>query len=144
MSQLCSPLSPETIWSIAVLIDGGDGPPLTALSYEDRIAILAAVIRLREQRAVEAMLREASANPALADRLLDREERRFLPRKGRRGTVGTVDDLVAEILLSPEGLLLLNVLSVLMSAVCGRPVAVGFLPGLPFGVVSGWRATKLR
>lgn len=145
MTELRSPLSPESIWSIAIQIDGGDGPPLSALSYEDRIAILAAVVRLREQRAVEAMLREAVANPVVADRLLTRDETRGLRLDRHRRGVGRVDDLVARILLSTEGLLLLNLLAALVSiptsAITGQPVVIAFLPGLPFGAISGWRST---
>lgn len=140
--QPCSPLSSESVLLIALQIDGGGGPSLSQVSAEDRAAILGAVVRLRERRAVEEML--AAGDPVLSERLLDRDERRVERLDGRRRTVGRVDDVVADILTSPEGVALLNLLSALVclsvSPVTGQRMMLTVVPA-PFGALSGWRAT---
>ncbi|MBC7907243.1 MAG: hypothetical protein H7Y60_10920 [Rhodospirillaceae bacterium] len=139
-----SPLSFECVQTIALQIDGGGGPSLGMVSAEDRAAILGAVVRLRERRRVGQLLAQAECNPDLLDNLLDRDERRAERLAGPRRHLGSVDGIVADILTSPEGVLLLNLLSALvslpLSVVTGQRVMLAIVPA-PFGVLTGWRAT---
>lgn len=55
-------------------------------------AILGALVRLLERRRVEAMLMQAEHDPAVADRLLDREQLRLERWTGGVRSVGRATD----------------------------------------------------
>jgi len=149
MAKFRSPLTPEQIECLADFVDAGN--PISAkISPYDAAIILGVVIRRRERRRVAALLAQAELadDAAIRDRLVAREEeRRLWQGRGLPG-LAPPDDIVVELLTSPEGRLLIALLAAMvclpMSLATGRSEVVGVVPASPFwlavplGAVAGY------
>jgi hypothetical protein len=148
-----SPLTPDGIEVVADFVDNGEGVP-AELSAEDAALILGVVVRRRERRRVAALLAQAelSEDQGMRDRLTEREHQRRDWEIRGLAELAQPDAIVSELLLSPEGLLLVNMLaamvSVSMSLATGQslsvmvvPMPFALWPSVPLGAMAGYSAT---
>lgn len=146
-----SPLSSEQIACLAELVDAGQGAP-AQLSCADVSAVLGLVIRRRERRRVTALLAQAElADDAVArDRLAARERDRRQRLSLGLAALAPPDEIVVDILCSPEWQMLVTLLSAMVClpmamasgrdgrARGGQPEGVWFQ--VPLGAMAGYAA----
>ncbi len=142
MTTYRSPLSSEQIACLAELVDAGQGVA-AELSCVDVGAVMGLVIRRRERRRVAALLAQAELadDGAARDRLAARERDRRKRLSLGLAALAPPDEIVVDILCSPEWQIVVTLLSAMVSL--PMAVASGREPvwsQVPLGAMAGYAA----